>query len=97
MINLHAINPRILANLPAKLTRKNPYGGHGGAPPLPVPVPVGSGECTRERLVRLGDLAEGQGRLVLGLLGFAGSVPIRLLPIFTDLYGLSWENILSQS
>ncbi len=42
-------NPRILVNLLVKLTRI----GLGGA--------IGAGEYTRERLVRLGGLAEGQG------------------------------------
>ncbi len=35
--------------------------------------------------------------LILGLLGFARSIPSRSLPIFTDLYRLSWEFILSHS
>ena len=35
--------------------------------------------------------------LVLGLLGFAGSIPGRSLPILTDLYRLSWAIYSSHS
>ena len=37
------LNPRLLVNLLVKLTKNEyPNGGHGGAPPCPVPV-VGVG------------------------------------------------------
>ena len=50
------LNPRLLVNLLVKLTKNEyPNGGHGGAPPLPSSsVQFGSGEYTRERLVRSG-------------------------------------------
>jgi hypothetical protein len=35
--------------------------------------------------------------LILGLLGFAGSIPGRLLPILTDLYRTFLGDILSHS
>ena len=50
LVNL-LVKLNILANLLVKLTKIR----SGGA--------IGAGEYTRERLVRLGDLAEGQGPL----------------------------------
>ncbi len=73
-------NPRILVNLLAKLTRTNPDGGHGGGLPS-ASSRAGSGEYTRERLVRPkadsppgGLLARPLARLLAKTIGNIGNI-----------------------
>ncbi len=56
VINLHANQTQIISKFTSKTNQKEPLrGGHGGAPPsASSSCQFGSGEYTRERLVRLG-------------------------------------------
>ena len=55
LVNLPVILVKTLVNLPVKLTKNEPLmGAMGGLPSASSSCQAGSGEYTRERLVRLG-------------------------------------------